>query len=1024
MNIGINTLAKHLNVTNDSILHCATGVAVNAPTFISHCIMAYDTWGVTAGASLLAVDNKMSNMYSAGFELSDLEDTVTTILQNDTVQLPNGPYGIYLDCQNVLIDRCLLTGSQPISGFVSSINIQGCTLQGTVTLGGSAFIQGNYIIGGIIQGNGLAGTLINNFIEGGTPDLNLNNTGFGIWAGGMTEHTLISHNVITGCLTGITVGTNTAVIGNTVTNCSTASIAFSGGDSVLNNAVANCTGVFRGNPSAFGYNDFFNSPNFTGVPVGTGNPVTVNTRGDSADAYYDIFVNPEFVNPDSGNYHIQGSSRLIDAGDPSLPKDPDSTIADIGAFYYPQSTGGKPDTAKPWRVQLTANAGGYTNGTNYLGINDSATDGFDASFDYPEPPQPAGKFVQLYFPHPEYSQPTGNNFARDIRGTHILTDSVIVWNFTVNTNIADSTIALTFSADTSLPSAYGVILYDLSTGSVKNLKKSGMNYSYISDSTGGKRMFEMVIGDTTSPAVVVVHPNGGEILRTATAYTIRWGVSDRVGIDSTTVSVSTDSGHTYARIATLYGDDSTYNWTPASLYISYGGSVRVTVTDSLGNVFTGGSGHLFTIVGDSLAAPASAGWNLIGMPLNPTNASVQSIFGGNRSQPYYVYSYSKQSGYVNPAALSEGQGYWLGLLSNETVAVNGLAVTDSSVVSLLSGFDIISDPLVVPVQAESLKFRSGALALPYDSAVARGWIAVGVQSYNNGSNSYQNVDTLQVWQGCWLGVLDSGIQMIVKPSAGGTAPFSKAHPRPKQITPDSWQVNVIATMGKSSDHSLVFGIEPDATDGFDVKYDQPKAPSPPGGNYVEAYFTQPNWAPILGDKFVTQINSIHTISWTFTVAPSQNSSVTLSWDMSLIKSTVPDSVPLYMKDQISGTVINMRTTGSYTYSATGTRQFSVNTNPLGVKTQASLPRQFALEQNYPNPFNPTSTIRYDLPKESFVRLTIYNVLGQEVRTLVNETEQAGFKSAVFDGSSLASGVYFYRIVAGAFTDVKKMILIK
>jgi hypothetical protein len=65
-----------------------------------------------------------------------------------------------------------------------------------------------------------------------------------------------------------------------------------------------------------------------------------------------------------------------------------------------------------------------------------------------------------------------------------------------------------------------------------------------------------------------------------------------------------------------------------------------------------------------------------------------------------------------------------------------------------------------------------------------------------------------------------------------------------------------------------------------------------------------------------------------------------------------------------------------------------------------------------------------LPKESNVRLTIYNVLGQEVRTLVNETEQAGYKSVSFDGSSLASGVYFYRLAAGSFTDVKKMLLIK
>ncbi|MBI1803866.1 MAG: T9SS type A sorting domain-containing protein [Ignavibacteriae bacterium] len=89
-----------------------------------------------------------------------------------------------------------------------------------------------------------------------------------------------------------------------------------------------------------------------------------------------------------------------------------------------------------------------------------------------------------------------------------------------------------------------------------------------------------------------------------------------------------------------------------------------------------------------------------------------------------------------------------------------------------------------------------------------------------------------------------------------------------------------------------------------------------------------------------------------------------------------------------------------------------------------LPHNFALHQNYPNPFNPTTEIHYDLPEDSHVRLRIYNVLGQEVMRLVDEMQQAGFKSATFDASSLSSGMYFYRLEAGHFTEIKKMILLK
>jgi hypothetical protein len=83
-----------------------------------------------------------------------------------------------------------------------------------------------------------------------------------------------------------------------------------------------------------------------------------------------------------------------------------------------------------------------------------------------------------------------------------------------------------------------------------------------------------------------------------------------------------------------------------------------------------------------------------------------------------------------------------------------------------------------------------------------------------------------------------------------------------------------------------------------------------------------------------------------------------------------------------------------------------------------------LSNNYPNPFNPTTHIEYALPKEDKVTLKIYNVIGQEVATLKNEIQKAGFYRVAFDGSKLSSGVYFYRLQTSAFNQVKKMLLVK
>jgi hypothetical protein len=88
------------------------------------------------------------------------------------------------------------------------------------------------------------------------------------------------------------------------------------------------------------------------------------------------------------------------------------------------------------------------------------------------------------------------------------------------------------------------------------------------------------------------------------------------------------------------------------------------------------------------------------------------------------------------------------------------------------------------------------------------------------------------------------------------------------------------------------------------------------------------------------------------------------------------------------------------------------------------PASYALDQNYPNPFNPTTTIRYELPQASFVTLTVYNTLGQQVAHLVNQQQQAGYHEVVFRDDALASGVYFYRIQAGGFVASKKLLLLK
>ncbi len=96
----------------------------------------------------------------------------------------------------------------------------------------------------------------------------------------------------------------------------------------------------------------------------------------------------------------------------------------------------------------------------------------------------------------------------------------------------------------------------------------------------------------------------------------------------------------------------------------------------------------------------------------------------------------------------------------------------------------------------------------------------------------------------------------------------------------------------------------------------------------------------------------------------------------------------------------------------------------GVNLTKSITRDYHLSQNYPNPFNPTTTISYQLSAFSRVKLKVYNMLGREVATLVNEEKAPGNYEVKFDGSNLSSGVYFYRMQVGNFTQTKKFVLLK
>jgi len=141
--------------------------------------------------------------------------------------------------------------------------------------------------------------------------------------------------------------------------------------------------------------------------------------------------------------------------------------------------------------------------------------------------------------------------------------------------------------------------------------------------------------------------------------------------------------------------------------------------------------------------------------------------------------------------------------------------------------------------------------------------------------------------------------------------------------------------------------------------------------------------------------------------------------------TIEVSVHFYPDAAIPGTGHAQIQLGTmHNSSLRTTINLTASTEPVSVVEENNQVKDFKVFQNYPNPFNPSTTISFAIPQRSNVNVKVYNITGKEVASLVNEVREPGQYSVNFNAEKLSSGVYFYKITAGKYSSVRKMILIK
>ena len=441
-------------------------------------------------------------------------------------------------------------------------------------------------------------------------------------------------------------------------------------------------------------------------------------------------------------------------------------------------------------------------------------------------------------------------------------------------------------------------------------------------------------------------------------------------------------------------------------------------------------------------ASGNFGWNLIGTISTPVDIStITSIPSGNLTSGYFGFNPS--AGYYLVQTLQPGNAYWVKVAQNGTLTLGTSGYSPPPPITLSQPPNPVDAP---PIPTLSYP-QNGTTSVPIPTTLS--WFEADEAATSHLQVASDSLFTNVVDNEVGLTQTTQTISDVsyatkyywrVNCTDTATSDWSNAkwfttevQPPPPPPPPPGGCTNCCAYSTMTLDQLTVTDAGGYSQSMYTLNsgrstnwrfnnFDMP--PAPPKGNIFHAHFQSGKFI-----EFIPPHNSVTTIP---IVMKNVKYPVNLSWNIR------KENNASYWYTNSKQKKVAMAGSGSAVIQSTNngtlviTAQASQPCLPIDTRSArqedadetSSIPTSYALIQNYPNPFNPITSIEYDLPKTGYVRLVVYDVLGRIVATLVNGVQAAGYRTVSFDGSRYPSGIYFYRIQAEGFMDVKKMALAK
>jgi hypothetical protein len=463
-----------------------------------------------------------------------------------------------------------------------------------------------------------------------------------------------------------------------------------------------------------------------------------------------------------------------------------------------------------------------------------------------------------------------------------------------------------------------------------------------------------------------------------------------------------------------------------------------------------GSGFIYNAVSDPFYYPlfgegivcgaaqpngnAQTAYRLISIPIIANNKSPNAVladdlgsYDNTKWRFFELKSEQTYSEYPNTSDMICGKSFWLIIKDAGKVIDTGPGKTNTTVkpflIHLDSGWTFIGNPFNYSVPLVNLSYK-------------RQTTSPDIRYYNGSWNTLSS--PMEPFEGYAIASFGRDT-LIINPPLTMNAGIINKIKSVSNVTKELWSVHILAQCQEAKDNDNRATIVTSAS----KELDQMDKPEPPViGEYVSVYFPHPEWK-IIFKNYSADARPLpeNGITWDFDVKSNIKDNVTLKFDG---LNSVPEKFEVWLIDKLLKTTTNLKESNIYMFAnadEANPRQMSlvVGTSDYvhnKLVENEMIPTKFELSQNFPNPFNPATIIRYGLPSASRVIIKLYDVLGQEIKTLVDETHDKGYQSVEWNGKNefgltVASGIYIYRITATnpqnineSFIQTKRMLLLK